>query len=228
MDQSKANTIPKSLYNQIQKNNCLATVTLENNNYVIRAYLPIHEERARVESYIEKIFRNKFDANLREFLPLLITLENEHGEIFAALGIRFADKQMLFAEQYTHKEIDSVVLEKFNILDKREHIVEIGSLASSKSGYARYLFLAMTKILTSWRYRWLTFTAIPVVINVFKKLRLNPVELCNATIKDLVHTKTNWGSYYDKNPRVMIGDVFSANTYLEQNNCYGNMEFSNA
>lgn len=225
MEQLDSNKIPKVLIQQLQQNDYLATVSIKQTNFIVRAYLPEHIERARVENYIANVFSESFNADLKEFMPLLVTFENQNGEIFAALGIRFADQQILFAEQYSHKEIDTVVLEKFNILDKREHIVEIGSLASTKSGYAHHLFLAMTKILTSWRYQWLTFTGIPAVINVFRKLKLNPIELCNATIKDLVHSDTNWGSYYDKNPKVMIGDVFNANNYLEQHNCYQNMEF---
>lgn len=226
MEQMDSYAVPRVLTQQLQKNDYLATVRIKQTQYIIRAYLPTHSERARVENYIASVFKQSFAADLQDFLPLLITFENTAGEIFAALGMRFADQQILFAEQYSHKDIDSVVLEKFNFLDTREHIVEIGSLASTESGYARYLFLAMTKILTNWRYQWLTFTAIPAVVNVFKKLRLNPIELCSATIKDLVHTNTNWGTYYDKNPKVMIGDVFNANNYIEQINGYSNMEFA--
>lgn len=219
------NKIPAAVTHQLLANNTLATVTINEGIHIIKAYLPSHSDRTTIENYIAEVFKHKFSASLNEFMPLLVTFEQEDGSISAALGIRFADQQTLFAEQYTQKEIDHVVLEQFNILDKREHIVEIGSLASTQSGYARHLFLAMTKILTQWRYQWLTFTAIPAVLNVFRKLRLNPVELCNATLKDLINTTTDWGNYYDKNPKVMIGDVFSANTYLEQHHGYRNMSF---
>ena len=226
MEQPASHTIPFALFRRLLNNNNLATVSINQREHLIKAFLPSHQVRRDIENYIAGVFRHRFSARLDDFMPLLVILEKPDGEIAAALGIRFADQQTLFAEQYIHKEIDHVVLEQFNILDHREHIIEIGSLASTESGYARHLFLAMTKILTQWKFQWLTFTAIPVVVNVFKKLKLNPIEICNAKLKDLANTKTDWGSYYDKNPKVMIGDVFAANQYLEKINAYRNMIFN--
>ena len=217
--------IPDDLYNRIKQNNCLVRVSVRQCQFKISAYLPEHPDRSRVEQYISDVFKNHYDAQVHDFHPLLITIENSLGDIIAALGMRFADYQRLFAEEYSHKQIDHLFTESFKVAGDRKHTIEIGNLASSHSGYAKFLFVAMTRILAEWQFQWLTFTAVPAVINVFKKLKLNPVEVCRAHLRDLKIGSSDWGDYYQHNPRVMLGDITSAHQFLQQQGSYQRIGF---
>lgn len=187
--------------------------------------MPDDTDRARVESYIQNVFRKHYQADVRDFHPLLMTIENGSGEIISALGLRFAHEQKLVAEAYARQDIGQLFNEKLHINAHREHMIEIGNLASSHSGHAKFLFVAMTRVLSDWHFRWITFTAVPAVINVFRKLQLKPVEVCPAQLKDLTNTRSDWGAYYQHQPRVMLGDIASAHSFLEQQGSYQRLDF---
>ena len=217
--------IPQTLVERIRRDRNLVSVSVRHCQFSIRAYLPDDSDRTRVEEYIQTIFSKHYKASVNDFHPLLITIENNHNEIIAALGLRFAEQQRLVAEEYSDKEAEYLFSEHFKINGERKNIIEIGNLASSHSGYAKFLFVAMTRILTDWHFQWLTFTAVPSVINVFKKLKLNPIEVCMAHLSNLKYSNSNWGEYYQHNPRVMIGDIRSANHFLEQQGSYQRINF---
>lgn len=217
--------IPQALYERIKNNHCLVHVSARHCQFTIKAYLPDDAGRTRVENYIHDIFRRHYKADVHDFHPLLITIENSNNEIISALGLRFADRQPLVAEEYSDKEISILLTENLKTFGDRKHTIEIGNLASSHSGYAKFLFVAMTKILADWNFQWLTFTAVPSVINVFKKLKLNPVEVCMAHLKNLKTSYSDWGDYYQHNPRVMLGDITSAHRFLEQQGSYQRINF---
>lgn len=219
------NHIPQTLYEKISKNPCLVNVSVRHCQFTIKAYLPDDTNRVRVEHYIQNIFHKHYKASVNDFHPLLITIENQHNEIIAALGLRFADHQRLVAEEYSEKDISHLFSEKLDIHSERKHMIEIGNLASSHSGYARFLFVAMTRILADWHFQWLTFTAVPSVINVFKKLKLNPIEVCNAHLNNLKTSCSDWGEYYQHKPRVMLGDIRNAHHFLEQQGSYQRINF---
>lgn len=219
------NNIPQTLYDRIRQNNCLVNVSVRHCQFTIKAYLPDDAERNRVENYIQNIFSKHYKASVHDFHPLLVTIENASNEIIATLGLRFADHQRLVAEDYSHREVNHLLNENLNVYGDRKHMIEIGNLASSHSGYARFLFVAMTKILSDWHFQWLTFTAVPAVLNVFKKLKLNPVEVCMAHLHDLKVSNSDWGEYYQHQPRVMLGDITTAHRFLEQQGCYQRINF---
>ena len=217
--------IPQALHERIQFNNCLVKVSIRQCNFKIMAYLPEHPGRRRVEKYIADIYSKHYKANINDFHPLLITIERPNGNIIAALGIRFADHQKLFAEEYSHENIENLFTENLKVDSNRKQTIEIGNLASSHNGYAKFLFVAMTKILFDWHFQWITFTAVPAVINVFRKLKLNPVEVCSAHISNLKHSSSDWGEYYQHSPKVMLGDIGNAHKFLQQLDSYQRINF---
>ena len=219
------NNIPQTLYERIRNNHYLVSVSVRHCQFTIKAHLPDASDRPRVEQYIQTIFSRHYKASVNDFHPLLITIENHNNEIIAALGLRFADHQRLVAEEYSEKDISHLFNEKLNVHGERKHMIEIGNLASSHSGYAKFLFVAMTRILADWHFQWLTFTAVPSVINVFKKLKLNPVEVCMAHLNNLKTSRSNWGEYYQHKPRVMLGDISNAHRFLEQQGSYQRINF---
>ena len=217
--------IPSGLLCRIKQNQDLVRVSIRQCNFVVRAYLPESDGRKTVEAYIHEVFRKRYGAHVVDFYPLLITIENCQGEIIAALGLRFASEHALVVEDYAHQNMSALLERNLHASGQRKNMIEVGNLASSHSGYAKFLFVAMTRILSDWHFQWLAFTAVPSVLNVFRKLKLNPVEVCDACHEDLQGSQSDWGDYYQHQPRVMLGDILSAHQYLEQQGSYQRIDF---
>lgn len=173
----------------------------------LSAVCPWHTTRSEVEAFIADAFQREHRANVNHFMPVLLTLQSSQGELQAVAGLRTATQQKLFLEQYMDLPIERMIASVLRKPVDRQHIVEIGNLAANRQGASRYLFVALTALLMQWDLPWLSFTGTRQVHNVFKRLGLNPVSVCPANKSRLSIDSSEWGSYYDKDPHVMIGDV---------------------
>lgn len=156
---------------------------------------------------------------VNQFMPILITLESEAADIFAVAGLRTANGEKLFLEQYMDFPIEKIVSSKLSQKSYRNHIAEIGNLASTKQGASRYLFVALTALLVEWDLTWLAFTGTHQVLNVFSRLGLDPLQVCRAD-PDRLESVSHWGTYYDNNPQVMVGDVLGGFNALARYNMF--------
>lgn len=173
----------------------------------IRGYCAWHPERKRVERFIAERFHLAHGAHIQLFMPLLIALETDQGEILALVGIRGALMEPLFLEHYLTHPIERVISTHAATDTRRQAIVEVGNLAAVKPGYGRYLFAALTDLLTAWGYRWLACTGIASVINIFHRLGMEPIRVAPALAEKIPGGGQGWGDYYAKNPQVMVGDI---------------------
>ena len=56
-------------------------------------------------------------------------------------------------------------------------------------------------------FSWVVFTGADTVLNVFRRLRLEPQPLCTADKSLLGDAAGDWGTYYDHHPVVMAGRI---------------------
>lgn len=173
----------------------------------LSAVCPWHSMRSAAETFIANAFQNEHNAQITHFMPVLLTLQTQRGDLLAVAGLRTAEHQKLFLEQYMDLPIERMVASVLRHPADREHIVEIGNLATRGQGASRYLFVALTALLMQWDLPWLTFTGTRQVQNIFRRLGLNPVMVCDADKSRLSADSGQWGSYYEKDPQVMLGDV---------------------
>ncbi len=158
-------------------------------------------ERQRVEEFIKGIYKEHYDADIDINYPILMSIRNTNNEILAAVGFRYAHKETLFLEQYTDGSIE-------NILNcDRSAIVEIGNLASAGQGASIFLFAALASYLNNKKISYATITGTDFLHRYFEKTGLNPRKICDANIKSIDDNTQSWGSYYDTNPRVLVGSV---------------------
>lgn len=158
-------------------------------------------ERSRVEDFIKSIYYEKYGAEISVDYPVLMSVRNEQGDILAALGFRYAGQEKLFLESYTQNPIESFVK------GGREQIVEIGNLASAGQGASIFLFAALASYLDRKGIQYATITGTDYLHGYFKRIGLNPQEICRADIKSVSQDGQQWGTYYDTQPRVLIGSV---------------------
>lgn len=174
----------------------------------------MHPARAEVEAYIAHIYLQRYGAVLRSFLPHLMVYRDASGTIRAAVGLRRGGEGRFFVEQYLDAPAEQAIAASTGRVPLREHVVEVGNFASASAGDAREMILQLTASLHAEGLRWVVFAATRQLRNAFDRLHLSPVELAEARSDRLQGDHSDWGSYYDAQPRVMFGDIVAGHAYL--------------
>lgn len=158
-------------------------------------------ERERVEDFIKAIYKQSYNADIMIDYPILMSVRNEDDDILAAVGFRYAYREPLFLENYTSKPIDSI------LECPRSEIVEIGNLASAGQGASAFLFAALASYLDNKDISYAAITGTDFLHRYFERIGLKPQKICDADIAAVQEEGQNWGSYYDTQPRVLVGSV---------------------
>lgn len=176
-----------------------------------------HPLRTRVERFIARRFHDVHGAHISTFMPTLLALTGEDGEIRAALGVRDAGLEALFLEHYLDRPVESVLAEKSAMLPtSRSRIAEIGNLASVDRRASRRLFGILSHYLAAGHFEWAVFTGCGSLRQMFRSLGVETLELGRALQSRLPVDQQTWGGYYEDNPQVIAGrvsrglDVFDA------------------
>ena len=175
---------------------------------LLRHYYPCTKGRSEVEAYIASRFSSEHGARINEFMPHLLAVYSQDGEILAATGIRSGAEETLFLESYLDQSIEGVLAKNLPSSRKtpgREHIVEIGNLASNNISASRFLFRELFKTCRSLEYRWVVFTSCQRLCRAFKHLELSLIKLADAKEAQLSNLPGQWGTYYHDKPSVMAG-----------------------
>lgn len=182
--------------------------------------LSLHHEsdynRQSVEGYIHKKFKETYHANVDHFLPGILSLSGNEG-FRAAVGLRKAESEPLFLEQYLDKTIENEVSAQFGACVRRDQVIEIGNLVSTYRGSSQLLFLFLTEFLDRVHRRFVVFTATKEVLKTLHKLNLVFLTLCEARPEKLQGCSEQWGKYYSARPQVMAGDVSACAAVIRKN-----------
>lgn len=159
------------------------------------------KDREIVEDFIRDIYARSYDAAIRVRYPVLMSVRDENGKILAATGFRLAAEEPLFLEQYLSAPIEDM------IKTPREHIVEIGNLASDGGGASLFLFAALSAYLNYKGYTQAVVTSTEMLERRFRQMGLRPQRHAKATPALLSGNGENWGTYYESQPHVVSGSV---------------------
>lgn len=164
--------------------------------------------RAPLEQHVAASFSAAYGARLRHFMPQLMSLRDRRGELIAVCGLRDAGAERLFLEAYLDLPPESVLEAVTGRAVARGSMMEVGNLAISRPGMARYLIAALTEHLHRMGKQWAVFTAVPTLVNAFTRLGIRLVFLGRADIGRIpVAERADWGRYYDAEPVVAAANV---------------------
>lgn len=180
-------------------------------------------ERGQVEKYVFDQFLANHGASVREFMPMLFTTAC-HGDYTAAVGIRPALGHDLFLEQYLAETAEKAIGGLTGECVEREHIVEIGSLVATHGGASQLVYLIMAAVLQRAGFEWLVITATPQVQKAINRLgfELYPLAYADPSILD-TDSLSDWGSYYECQPRIIAGNLSEAMTVLASRKIYSRL-----
>lgn len=177
-------------------------------------YLPSSLNRFNVESFIRRQFRLKHDAEIKYFMPYLLSLENSNRTVFSAAGFRPACDERLFLEKYLDEPVESLLSRQFGLDIHRSSVIEVGNLASDCPGSSRMMIMAMTCLFNQQGFDWVVMTGTNELLNIFTNLELEPTLLVPAEASRLDNEQFDWGRYYTHDPSVMAGNVKSGHGKL--------------
>ncbi len=166
----------------------------------------------RAGEFIRATFAEHYQADVKELPSTLVTLQNPRNDTTAVSGLRFGASEQFFLEQYLDGPIENYLGSAGEV--DRSRIVEICNLAAPTPGQVRYLLIALGAYLHSAGYEWVVCTAIGSLCNTLSRMSFTPVVLGMADPARLGEAAADWGSYYDKNPRVIAGHLAEANRVL--------------
>lgn len=173
-------------------------------------------ERRRVERFLEREFRQTYNARITAHYPTLMSVQDGEGAILGALGFRFANDGNLFLEQYLDNAIESVLNASSAGSTARNEIVEVGNLASHGNGASIFLFTALTAYLAQHGKQYITVTATDFLHRYFTRLGVEPLLLGHAEQTRLPDGGASWGSYYQTRPRILAGQIAAAYKKLQR------------
>lgn len=168
------------------------------------------KDRAEVEQFIKDIYQRSYGARINVHYPVLMSVRDESGRILAAAGFRSAAESPLFLEQYLDQRAETI------LQTPRDHIVEVGNLASDGGGATLYLFTALSAYLLHKGFLHLMLTSTHTLEARFRKMGLNPKRHVPADPDLLLQRDEDWGSYYDTKPFVISGDLRASYRRLQR------------
>ncbi len=172
-------------------------------------------QREEIEGFIHARYAASYQANISHYLPFL--LANWQGpQLQGVLGLRPGASGPFFVEQYLDSPIERIVAQQQGEVIAREKIIETGNLAANR-GSSQLLFVVLTQVLYEAGFRWITFTATPLVMQLLHRLGFAPQAICEADVTCLGELAKDWGTYYDNRPSVVIGDIAQAYSTLQGN-----------
>ncbi|MBN3862888.1 thermostable hemolysin [Pseudomonas frederiksbergensis] len=185
--------------------------------------LPDDPQRPVFETFIQQRFRKAHGADIRHFMPQLFGMSDTSDTLCAVAGIRLASTEPLFLERYLDETIDPLISDAAGQPVDRAGIVEVGNLAASDTGSARLSIIAITYLLAMGGLEWVAFTGNIGLVNSFHRLGLKPVTLCAADPERLGEDRHHWGSYYESQPWVHVGNIRAGFIHLRNIGLFNRM-----
>ena len=172
--------------------------------------------RGDAEAFVAHVYERKFHARLQTFMPTILGFFDGNDHLRACLGIRFAAKESLFVEQYLIAPAETFIASEASLEVPRSGLLEVGGFASHHPGDARQVIRFLAPRLKAIGIHWVIFSATRQIQNAFQRMGLTPVVLADANKDRLQPDGTDWGTYYETHPHVLLGDVDAGCSFLEK------------
>ena len=170
--------------------------------------------REDLEAYVRTRFAAKHGAEVRTFMPTLVSFRDRQGELRGVAGIRGAEESRLYLEHYLDCPVEERLTASLRSLPvdrggaravRRDEIVEVGNLAGASCRAAVRMVAQLPVFLMSRRYSWIVFTATGALRQILEGFGAPLIELGRADPSRVATAADSWGRYYETDPRVFAG-----------------------
>jgi hypothetical protein len=169
----------------------------------VRAAGPDSPIRAELEEFVRRRFERTHGAQVRSFMPTLLSIEDRRGERLGVIGLRCAAEGPLYLEQYLDLPIErAIAAGTVTPTPSRRDIIEIGNLACPTGRAGLLAISVLPAYLVARGHAWIAFTATRTVRRLLDELDAPIFELAEARESRVATAPDQWGSYYAQEPRV--------------------------
>lgn len=169
---------------------------------------PVDAERISAEQFINEGYAKHFGAHLAEFSPIILTVKDFlNNRVLGAVGLRYADGQPLFSENYLSESIESLLTDKTNQRVKRKQIIELSHFVVDKNTDVNEVFPMIGQFLKTLDVDWAVYTLSRPIKSAFQRLGIQLTHLQHAYAGAVKGGKTDWGHYYDFKPAVYFSSI---------------------
>ncbi len=173
---------------------------------------PDHPRRPEVERDVARTYRVAHGARLHDFLPHLFVVAASFGRAEGVIGAHVGGDHAgpFFLEQYLQAPIEQVLEQRLGVTSSRSMLAEVGSLAAVHAQGGRMAIAALAAWLDGAAVTRVVCTATTSLRVLFARAGLDAVELARADVGRLQGGASDWGRYYEADPRVIalsIDDV---------------------
>jgi hypothetical protein len=162
---------------------------------------PSDDLRARVEDEIRTTYWERFQARLARLPRTLVASVSTSGIIECAAGVRFSEHDF-FSECYLDLPVEIALQHRFGRPVQRSRIIEVCNLAGRKPGRSQSFIASFIEFAESDEFDWVIFTATKSLRALLERSGLRMTQLGRAE-RFRVANPSDWGSYYEHDPRVM-------------------------
>jgi hypothetical protein len=162
---------------------------------------PSDHLRARVEDEIRTTYWERFQARLARLPRTLVASVSTSGIIECAAGVRFSEHDF-FSECYLDLPVEIALQHRFGLPVQRSRIIEVCNLAGRKPGRSQSFIASFIEFAESDEFDWVIFTATKSLRALLERSGLRMTQLGRAE-RFRVANPSDWGSYYEHDPRVM-------------------------
>jgi hypothetical protein len=149
---------------------------------------------------IEKVYDSQYGAVIPAHADEMVIVTNQAGKIIAATGLREATDNF-FSQVYLNTPVEAAISKGLNRPVKRSEILEVVTLATATPAAILPLFAAVIAQGQARGKTYCMFTATSRLRQIFRKLKMDLLELAPADPARLDNAG-DWGRYYATNPVV--------------------------
>lgn len=157
--------------------------------------------RTRVEDEIRTTYWERFQARLARLPHTLVASISTSGIIECAAGVRFSEHDF-FSECYLDLPVEIALQHRFGLPVQRRRIIEVCNLAGRKPGRSQSFIASFIEFAELDEFDWVIFTATKSLRALLERSGLRMTQLGRAE-RFRVANPSDWGSYYEHDPRVM-------------------------
>jgi hypothetical protein len=162
---------------------------------------PSGDLRARVEDEIRTTYWQRFQARLTVLPRTLVASVSASGVVECAAGVRFSDHDF-FSECYLDLPVEIALQYWIGRTVQRQRIIEVCNLAGRKAGRSQSFIASFVEMAESAGFDWVIFTATRSLRALLERSGVRMTQLARAE-RFRVPNPSDWGSYYEHDPRVM-------------------------
>jgi len=164
--------------------------------------------RLELEAVVREVYAATYGARITHLLPLLLGLADGTGHPGGVVGAQFGtDSQPMFLEEYLERPVQEALSAGLGRHVPRRALAEVGNLSALRPGLGRPLVSTMAAYLEGAGVGWAVFTATRALRLAFRHMGLQLVDLGAAEGARLGGRLSDWGTYYDTEPRVTAVSV---------------------